>query len=80
AAIVRIERRLGGLAFKQSLEALEKNDLGAVADITLGYYDKAYNHNHVKREFKDVHFVEVERDEPGKNAEAVMRFADKLGL
>ena len=80
AAIVRIERRLGGLAYRQSLEALEKNDFAAVADITLGYYDKAYNHNHVKREFKDVHLVEVEKDDPEKNAEAVMKFADKLGL
>ena len=76
-AIERIEKRLGGLAFKQSLEALDKNDLAAVAEITLVYYDKAYNYNHEKRNFKDVFRIEVDADDPEVNAEMAIAFADE---
>jgi tRNA 2-selenouridine synthase len=76
AAILRIEKRLGNQAMKESLEALQQNDLARVADLTLYYYDKAYNHNHVKREFRDVHFLEVEGDDPERTAVRAIAFAN----
>jgi tRNA 2-selenouridine synthase len=38
----RITRKLGGNNFKEVKEALDESRFGAVAEITLRYYDKAY--------------------------------------
>lgn len=42
AALQKIERKLGGLAYRQAQEALHAGDLHTVAQLTLNYYDKAY--------------------------------------
>ncbi|HXC05473.1 MAG TPA: tRNA 2-selenouridine(34) synthase MnmH [Bacteroidia bacterium] len=49
AAVLRIQKRLGGLATKQCMEALQVGDLQTVTEITLAYYDKAYNHPHADK-------------------------------
>jgi tRNA 2-selenouridine synthase len=41
-AVLRIQKKLGGGRTKEALDALDLNDLRTVADITLFYYDKAY--------------------------------------
>lgn len=41
-SILKIAKRLGGQNLNSALEALESGDLGAVAAISLHYYDKAY--------------------------------------
>lgn len=41
-AVLRIQKKLGGVRTKEALEALDLNNLRTVADITLYYYDKAY--------------------------------------
>jgi tRNA 2-selenouridine synthase len=41
-ALDKIQRKLGGLAHRQALEALHAGDLHTVARITLQYYDKTY--------------------------------------
>ena len=38
----RIRKRLGGLAYQQAMQALDKNDLRTAAGIALKYYDKSY--------------------------------------
>ena len=42
-AILRIHKKLGGVRTQEALEALSKGELAVVADLTLHYYDKAYN-------------------------------------
>ncbi len=42
AGIQRIGKRLGGLALKQAMEALERGDIAEAASLSLYYYDKAY--------------------------------------
>lgn len=74
AAIRRIEKRLGNEAFNASLEALQQNNLALVAGLTLHYYDKAYNHNHEKRKFENVHFVDAKDCSARENAELVLSF------
>ena len=76
-AIERIQKRLGGQWVKRSIEALEEGDMATVADITLVYYDKAYNYDHEQRKMEGVHFLEVEKDDPELNAEKVLAFADE---
>ncbi|MDQ3292810.1 MAG: tRNA 2-selenouridine(34) synthase MnmH [Bacteroidota bacterium] len=41
-AIERIKKRLGGLAYKEALEAIEASDIEKMVEIALVYYDKAY--------------------------------------
>lgn len=77
AAIERIEKRLGGLAYKQAMEALNDSDLATVADLTLTYYDKAYNFPHEKRKFEGVHVVESDKDDADANAAKLIAAADE---
>jgi tRNA 2-selenouridine synthase len=76
AAILRIQKRLGGLALRQCLEALHAGDLALVADITLAYYDKAYNFN----KEKNVRLViEAQKDDPAQTAAQLIERANQEG-
>jgi tRNA 2-selenouridine synthase len=44
AAIERLQKRLGGLATKQALAAVEAGDFGRMVELVLDYYDKTYTH------------------------------------
>lgn len=59
ASILKIRKRLGGLAFQQALEALDNNDLATTARILLGYYDKAYGMSVTHREAENVHSLDA---------------------
>lgn len=72
----RIERRLGGLAAKQALAALEVQDYAAVADLTLVYYDKAYLHGLSQRDETTVSTLPIETDDPAQTAEKLIAWAD----
>ncbi len=76
--ISKIEKRLGGLNVKKSYESLETNDFATVADITLSYYDKAYNHGLEKREGQTIHSLELEKDNPVENARLILEFYKNL--
>lgn len=72
--VLKIGKRLGPQHVKHALEELEKGNLREVADITLTYYDKAYNHDHEKRNMKDIFFIESETSDPNVNAEKLISF------
>lgn len=76
--ISKIEKRLGGLNVKKSYESLETNDFATVADITLSYYDKAYNHGLEKREGQTIHSLELKKDNPMENARLILEFYKNL--
>ncbi len=42
-AFARIQKRLGGLEYKQAIQALDAGDLRTAAEIALQYYDKSYS-------------------------------------
>lgn len=75
--VLKIQQRLGPQHVKLALEELEKGNLKEVADITLSYYDKAYNYNHEKRNMKDVFFIECDSADAKRNAEKVLEFVNK---
>jgi tRNA 2-selenouridine synthase len=75
--ILKIQKRLGPQHAKHALEELEMGNLRTVADSTLTYYDKAYDYNHEKRNFKDVFFVECENADANSNAKKVLEFVNK---
>ncbi len=74
AAVTRIQKRLGGLVYKQCIEALHSGDLAFVADLTLGYYDKAYNFN---KEKVIAGKIGMELDDPAQAAASVVEYVDK---
>jgi tRNA 2-selenouridine synthase len=45
AAIERLQKRLGGLATKQALAAIEAGDFPHMVELVLDYYDKTYTHS-----------------------------------
>ena len=67
-SLEKIEQRLGGLAAKQAREALEEGDLQKVAELTLHYYDKAYQHGNESRDPQRIFEINVEKDDPKKTA------------
>ena len=73
AAVSRIEKRLGGLATQECLAALEAGDLYTVASLTLAYYDKAYNHNHLGKEVQDrLQRIAIPAGDPAEAAETLL--------
>lgn len=79
-ALEKIQKRLGGLNYKNALAALKAGDFGEVASITLEYYDKAYMFGLAARETKKVHRLEIALEDENQAAGAVLNFAAKLGL
>ncbi|MFC2103810.1 tRNA 2-selenouridine(34) synthase MnmH [Bacteroidota bacterium] len=75
--ILRIGKRLGGQNVKQALESLEKGELSHVADITLAYYDKSYSFGIESRGKNSIYPVNLDSDNPEKNAEILIDFAKK---
>lgn len=75
-SILKITKRLGGLNTKISLEALERRDFYTVADITLHYYDKAYNFGLSKRKEQAIHTLSLKKDFLEENAKLIINFAN----
>ena len=75
--VLKIGKRLGGQHVKAALESLQKGQLDTVADITLTYYDKSYNFGLNQRTNNTVYPIALEADNPEKNAEILIEFAQK---
>jgi len=66
----RIQKRLGGQHHKAAIAALDQKDFATVADLTLTYYDKAYQHGVGKRNAISV--LETSEDKPRETAERLL--------
>ena len=77
--VLKIGKRLGGQNVKLALEALDNKDFAKVADITLTYYDKAYNYS-LEKHHKDVYTLKLEEDNPAVNSEKIIEFARSEGV
>jgi tRNA 2-selenouridine synthase len=76
AAVLRIQKRLGGQSTKDCLDALASGDLRAVASVTLAYYDKAYNHNHLGKEVQErLTRIDIDTDDPARAADLLLTAA-----
>lgn len=78
--LLAIKTRLGPQHCKTALEHLEKGEFDKVAEITLHYYDKAYDHNHEKRNYENVFIVESDTDDPVRNAALIHNFVQEKGF
>lgn len=73
-AVERIGKRLGGMAVKECIEALETNDYAKVVEITLRYYDKAYDFGISSRKPESVFALPTNSCNPDENVELIYNF------
>lgn len=72
--LLQIKTRLGPQHCKTALEHLEKGELDKVAEITLHYYDKAYEFSHEKRNYKNIFNLKTDTDNTDANAQLIYNF------
>ena len=70
-AIVRIQKRLGGLETKTAIAALEEKNMHGCFDVLLKYYDKQYSKGLENREEPKPRLLIVEADEVNDLSNAV---------
>ena len=69
ASIERIQKRLGGLATKQALAAVEARDFSTMVEVVLDYYDKTYTYGLAQRPGEPIRtFVPTTTCDPAENA------------
>ncbi|GAB3823128.1 tRNA 2-selenouridine(34) synthase MnmH [Pontibacter rugosus] len=78
AAILKIKKRLGGLATKEALAAIAEGDMEKMVELALVYYDKAYNFDLDKRQ--RLIPLKLESINPEENAAQVLQLAQKHKL
>jgi len=80
-AVRRISKRLGGEKTREAMKAIDEGDFHTAVDITLGYYDKAYEHGLSKRHEATLYPLKVRQDAPADNAAKALEKAHEiLGL
>lgn len=77
ASILKIRKRLGGLATKEALAAIGEEDMEKMVSLVLDYYDRTYSHG---LEGRRVVRVSSETADPLVNAELVQQAALRAGL
>ena len=77
AATERIKKRLGGLDYKNAVEAFENGDLATATAIALRYYDKAYNWPHEQRKYANVVMCKCASGDPATNAMYILTKANE---
>ncbi|GAB4198149.1 MAG: tRNA 2-selenouridine(34) synthase MnmH [Thermoflexibacter sp.] len=80
SAILKIRKRLGFDRAGEALKALEVEDFAKVADITLGYYDKAYTYDISRRKPSNIYYLPVSEDNPEKTAQEAIDLAKAKGI
>lgn len=62
-SLTNIKKRLGGLDWKEAMEALEQNDFEKTTRIVLNYYDKTYDYSVTQRESQLIKRLAFEQDD-----------------
>jgi tRNA 2-selenouridine synthase len=75
AATKRIGKKLGGQHVKRAVEALEENDLRTACEISLIYYDKAYDYGLSQRPQTKIINVPFEKLDAASIASQIIHFA-----
>lgn len=73
SAILKIQKRLGGLHTQKAIEALENQRLEEASDILLYYYDKSYQRCLTKKDTKIIKEILCTTDDPHVNALKIIK-------
>lgn len=77
-AFNNISERLGGLATKNALAALELGDYATATDIALDYYDKTYSYGLTKRKPEQLFEIDIYSQSAKENALVVADFLKRF--
>ena len=72
ASVMKISRRLGGDNAKNAIEAIDNGDFARAIEISLFYYDKAYQYSLRKKASKNLVFVHTNTDDVEVNAMKIL--------
>jgi tRNA 2-selenouridine synthase len=75
ASILKISKRLGGDNTRDAIAAVDKGDYSSAIEITLGYYDKAYQYGLKRKNSRNLIFVETDTDDIQINAAKIVEAA-----
>lgn len=78
ASIMRIKKRLGGDNTRDAINAVELGDYSKAIEISLGYYDKAYQFGLRRKKSNNLIFVETDTDDIGINALKILDAAARI--
>jgi tRNA 2-selenouridine synthase len=78
ASILKISKRLGGDNTRDAIHAVETGDFAKAIEITLNYYDRAYQFGLKKKNFKNVIYVETATDDIDANALKIIDAAERI--
>ncbi|MFD3002207.1 tRNA 2-selenouridine(34) synthase MnmH [Pontibacter toksunensis] len=78
ASILKIKKRLGGLATEEALEAIAAGNMEKMVDIALSYYDKAYTYQLANKQ--QVLPLALTNMDPQENAQRILEFASRQKL
>jgi len=77
-SVLRISKRLGGDNTRDAIDAVEQGDYSTAIEITLRYYDKAYQYGLKKKNGKNLIIVETDTDDPEVNALKILDASAKI--
>ncbi len=75
AAILRLEKRLGGLNAKNCIDWFRGGEFHKVADLLLDYYDKTYQHS-AEKNYPKRHIIKLPTTESIQNAQRLKQQLD----
>lgn len=78
-SLKNISQQIGQNNYKECIRLLDEGRLAEVAEISLKYYDKAYEYNHTKKENTIIIPVETDTDNAKINAEKVKQAFESYG-
>ena len=70
----RIKKRLGPNETKLAIESVRNGDMTYAVDLSLTYYDKAYNYGLLKRELETISELNLNEDNPIESAKKLLLF------
>lgn len=76
-AILRIQKRLGGLATKEALQAIQVGDMEKMVNIALIYYDQTYQYELQKKPISCILPLPLSGTDPEENAQRILAFIKK---
>ncbi|PSR57407.1 tRNA 2-selenouridine(34) synthase MnmH [Adhaeribacter arboris] len=79
-AIERIKKRLGGLAYKEALQAIEAGNIEKMVDLALVYYDKAYAYQLANKPADKIITIALPKIDAQENAREILEVVRKKKL
>lgn len=79
-AVLRVRKRLGEENARIALNAIDRSQFKEAIELSLSYYDKAYDFGLGRRDQNTVYTLSLHGDHPGENARLIYAFAKKNHL